>query len=522
VGTEVAAERLDGRLALEPAAAGAAALSGDARAVRLRVAGVEAAPVETRYRLALAAGRVTRLSLDGLAARLEGADLRGAVGYDPGAGRLEARLEGQDVEAGGLIRRLAPGWLDATERVRLAGLALITPGLDPRTWQSGAVRLEGRGLRWQRSSGIVSGARLYARAELQRTGLTLSLEAERVASTLAVLPGEVPRLTGSAELTRRSDGGLGPQRAALTARDGQGRDLVVASLQPAATAGRLRLAARAPALERLDGLWPTVPRRLNGSARLDVELAGTDLGGVDGRLALEVPEGELRDGKISIRDLAADLPIRRGSGFSGEPSWGRLQIGELIAYGVVVRDLDTPGRVFHDRLSLNALSYGLYSGEGKGWTEIESDAGGLAARGQLTGAGVRVEEFIASYGIRGGTMTGLMRYAVDYQYRAGRLGLKGRFEVPDGGAVNIELLNRLLAYADADSTGVVRRALENLREFDYKSALIEVHTAGTEILASLALQGRERFLIFPPRVRAINIKDMPLSFLARQFPGAAN
>ena len=32
------------------------------------------------------------------------------------------------------------------------------------------------------------------------------------------------------------------------------------------------------------------------------------------------------------------------------------------------------------------------------------------------------------------------------------------------------------------------------------------------------MQGRERFGIFPPRVREINIRDMPLGFLARQFP----
>ena len=35
---------------------------------------------------------------------------------------------------------------------------------------------------------------------------------------------------------------------------------------------------------------------------------------------------------------------------------------------------------------------------------------------------------------------------------------------------------------------------------------------------SLSLQGRERFGIFPPRVKEINVRDMPLGFLARQFP----
>ncbi len=295
---------------------------------------------------------------------------------------------------------------------------------------------------------------------------------------------------------------------------------MVAGLEPTATAGQLRVSARAPALERLDGFWPSVPRRVNGSARLDVELAGPGLTAADGRLAVSVPEAEVWDGKVSVRDLAAELPVRRGAAFPGEPPWGRVTIGELIAYGVVASDLATPARVFHDRLSLNDLTYALYSGRGKGWAEIEVESAGLAARGQLSGDRVRIEEFIGAYGIRGGTMTGLLRYALDYQYRARRLGLKGRFELPEGGTVNIELLNRLLTYGESDPTGVVRRALENLREFDYKSAEADVHTVGDDIRVSLALRGRERLLIFPPRVREIKIRNMPLSFLARQFPGS--
>jgi len=169
---------------------------------------------------------------------------------------------------------------------------------------------------------------------------------------------------------------------------------------------------------------------------------------------------------------------------------------------------------------LNALTYVLYSGTGKGWGEVDIQPAGPSARGKLTGGGVRIEEFMTAYGVRGGTMTGLMRYELDYQYRAGRLGLNGRFEVPEGGTVNIELLNRVLGYAGSDPSGVVRRALENLRAFEYKHADAEVRSAGDDIRVSLSLQGRERFLIFPPRVREINIRNMPLSFLARQFPGS--
>jgi hypothetical protein len=126
---------------------------------------------------------------------------------------------------------------------------------------------------------------------------------------------------------------------------------------------------------------------------------------------------------------------------------------------------------------------------------------------------------MSAYGVRGGTMTGLLKYEVDYQYRDGRLGLNGRFEVPEGGTVNIQLLDRILGHAEADPTGVVRRALENLRAFEYKDASVEVRSAGDDIRISLGLRGRERFLVFPPRVKEINVRNMPLSFLARQFPG---
>jgi hypothetical protein len=131
---------------------------------------------------------------------------------------------------------------------------------------------------------------------------------------------------------------------------------------------------------------------------------------------------------------------------------------------------------------------------------------------------VRIEEFMGAYGVRGGTMTGLLRYDLNMRYQGSRLAADGRMSVPEGGTVTIELLDRFLSYADADPSGVVKRALGNLRAFDFKSADMTVRTASDDIRVSLSLQGRERFGIFPPRVREINVVDMPLGFLARQFP----
>jgi hypothetical protein len=255
---------------------------------------------------------------------------------------------------------------------------------------------------------------------------------------------------------------------------------------------------------------------VKGSARLDVEVDGERFADAAGRVVLDVAESELPDWKVSIRDLRADVPVSRG--LAGEPPWGTLEVGELIGYGVVVRDVTTPVRVWKDRVLLRDLTYALYSGTGKGWGEAELEAEGLRLRGEVRGAGVRIEEFMSAYGIRGGTMTGLLAYDLDYDYRAGHLGVKGRFEVPEGGTVNIEILDRLLAYAEADPTGIVRSTLTALRVFDYKRAEALVRSAGDDIRVSVALRGRERLLVLPPPVPEINIRNLPLSFLSRQFP----
>jgi hypothetical protein len=518
LGTEVAAERIDARVVLEPAGGGLA-LTGDARVARLRAAGFEASSAETRYRVAFGpSGEVARIDLEGFQGRVEGAALRGTLGYEAGGRRLEARLEGDDVEVASLVRRLRPGGLGAADRLRLGGLRLAVADLDPGLGR-GAVRLEAQSARLARPDGQLTTGPLAVRADLGPASVALGVDGERLRSTLPAVPGELARLSASAELARDAEAGLRLARGALTARDREGRELLGATLAPAPAAGRLRLAASIPALDRLGGLWPGTPRRLTGSARFDGEVSVADPTALDGRLVLTVPEAELGDGRVSVRDLDVQVPVRRGSPAAGEPPWGTVAVGELIAYGVVARDLTTPARIRDDRLRLDALAFDLYAGRGTGWSEVALGPDGLVARGQLAGDGVRIEQFVSAYGIRGGTMTGLLRYEVSFDYQPGRLGLTGRFVVPEGGTVNIELLNRLLGHAGSDPTGVLRAALENLRAFDYKHAEATVRSAGGDVRVSLSLRGRERFLIFPPRVREINIRNMPLSFLAVQFPG---
>jgi hypothetical protein len=351
--------------------------------------------------------------------------------------------------------------------------------------------------------------------------LALVLDAESVTGAVPAFRGTLARFTGSVQLDGPGRDGLVLQRGALAGRAADGGEIFSAGLRPSAAGGvpRWSLVATVPDLGRLGTLWPEIERRVAGSAELTAEVAGAGLDAADGRLRARIDEGELLGGKIFLRDVTVDLPIRRGAAFPGLPPWGRLSATEILGYGVLIRDLVTPARMAADRLLLNDLDYALYSGRGEGWLEVELEPAGPFVKGRLSGERLRIEEFVGTYGIRGGTMTGLLRYDLDVQYRTGRLGVKGRLDVPEGGAVNIELLERVLGHAGADPTGVIRRALGNLRTFRYREATAAVRTAEDDIRVNLALEGQRFLGIFPTRVDQINIPNLPVGFLARQFPG---
>jgi hypothetical protein len=397
---------------------------------------------------------------------------------------------------------------------------VLVAELDPRGWNDGRIDAEMRGLTLRQPQGeaAVELARVHVGVRSGRA--SVGLEAERVRGTLPRFEGQIPQLAGAANVAREGAGASLTQ-ASLVARDGEGREMFQADLgrRTSAATSPVHLTVRVPALDRLAPLWPSVPRQVTGSGSVTLDSPDLGFDTWDGQLDLRVPSAEILDGRLSMRDVSVQVPIRRGSaaGVMGGQRDGPLQVGELVGYGVVLHDLTARAGATGERVTLTDLRYALYSGEGRGTVEIELGAG-LAARAQLTGQGVRIDDFMAAYGIRGGTMTGLLRYDLDLRYRGGRLGADGRFVVPEGGTVTIDLLDRLLAYAESDPTGVVKRALANLRAFDYRAAEATVRTASDTMRVSLNLQGRERLGIFPPRVRQITVSDMPVGFLARQFP----
>ncbi len=519
-GTEVRVRGLETRVALEPRE-GRAAVRGELHGDRVDAAGLELAPVATTWLVDLGAGGgVTRAELSGLTAQVHGVPVRGTVTHDAVRARTDARLETASARLDPLVRRLGAGWLGPSDQLQAGSLRVVATELDPQGWSDGKVDAEVRGLVLRQPDGEtrVDHARVRGTAREGRAAITL--EAEQVQGAAPHLQGVLARVEGSADVVR-AEAGAGLARASLVTRDARGQEMFQADLarsSPGVT-GPVRLTARVPALERLAPLWPSVPRQVTGSAAVELEAPDVGFGAYQGRLTLKVPGAELLDGRLSLRDVSAEVPVRRGGPPAAGPGpGGPITVGELIGFGVVLYDVSGRARAVDNQLTLDALDYGLYSGRGQGTIDVSLAGDGLSARARLTGENVRIEEFMGAYGVRGGTMTGLLRYDLNMRYQGGRLAADGRMTVPEGGTVTIELLDRFLSYADADPSGVVKRALGNLRAFDFKSADMTVRTASDDIRVSLSLQGRERFGIFPPRVREINVVDMPLGFLARQFP----
>lgn len=521
VGSDMLARNVEAKVTLEPRTDGVSA-RGELRGERVEVTGLPLAPVATPFRIDLdASGRPARLELTGLTAQVLGTPLRGTVAYDVPRARIDARLETSGGRLDALARRFGGDWLGPSDQLRAGAARIVVTGLDARAWSDGKVEAEIRDLALRQPAGEAAVQRARLQATARSGSVTVGYEVERVRGALSFFDGTLERVEGSADLARDA-GGPRLTRATLVARDVQRREVLQADLGGPAAGSRdpVRLTARIPELERLSTLWPSVTRQVTGSATLELESPDMTFSAYQGRLSLRAPTVEMLDGRLSLRDLSADVPVRRGGAVprAGAPVDGSLKVEEVIGYGVVLYDVTARARAIDQRVSLTDLRYGLYSGQGRGTVDLDFTSG-LTAHAKIAGEGVRIDEFIAAYGIHGGTMTGLLRYDLDVRYGEGRLAADGRFDVPDGGTVTIELLDRLLAWSDADPTGFVKRALGNVREFNYRAAVATVGTRETGIYVNMTLKGQRVLGIFPSHVDAINVIDMPVGALARQFPG---
>jgi hypothetical protein len=236
---------------------------------------------------------------------------------------------------------------------------------------------------------------------------------------------------------------------------------------------------------------------------------------VQGLLSLELPRGEIERQGISISGVLARAPFRYGGDEEMAP--GKLEVGRLQVAGLIFERVKADVRFVDGKLSFNPVMYSHYGGEGEGWLQAEVGSAGWGGQFRFDGRAIELSRLVASYQLKGTKISGNANYLVVGRREAsGSIEAGGRVTVGEpGGVASTDLLKQLLSYAEADPSGVVRATLENLSDFPYKSLTAEARTVGQEVRLSLSILGKERFGIFPPKVKAINIQNLPLSFLLK-------
>lgn len=440
--------------------------------------------------------------------RLGEAQLRRWLGAFGVADRLPPDLDGQ-VAAGQLTAELSWGQGPVLQSARLSAR------LDRAVVTWGQVRLAAPVLELL---GNVS----------PRGADSLLAESSVVARAVDVrLAGVAHQLAATAQLRfhlPRSEPWRGldvPDRVGLTLSDAAGPAIVQAS---AASAGEGSVSERqyaltlsVPDLGRLPQLLPGLSYALTGSTRLDGRLAWSRTGALRflGEAQVQIPRASFPELGAELTGLVGSLPVWHG--VEGTPPRGSVTVEALTAYGVAFQRLSAPAQVQDGVLNLPETAYVHYGGTGAGWVQADLGDPALPIRFRFEGSNVDVARFFAESGFQAARVTGRARYVVGLIHsRAFGVEVAGQFHVePPGGVVSIDVLKNLLAGAPEDPLGVVRKTLEGLSEFPYKSLEGQLYMDQRDTRLSLSLQGRERLGIFPPKIRAINIENLPLSRVVR-------
>jgi hypothetical protein len=119
-----------------------------------------------------------------------------------------------------------------------------------------------------------------------------------------------------------------------------------------------------------------------------------------------------------------------------------------------------------------------------------------------------------------------VRYLATAQYTA-KDGLVAAVRVESeegGGEVSIDAIQRLLdsAAVQAETTGVLRQTLQNLKTFPYETLEADLRLSHGVGLVDVSLRGKKRLGIFPAPVEAINLRNVPLALLARTLSRETN
>jgi hypothetical protein len=140
-------------------------------------------------------------------------------------------------------------------------------------------------------------------------------------------------------------------------------------------------------------------------------------------------------------------------------------------------------------------------------------------RARLEGQGVDLAQAMRESGATAARVTGKARYRATAQYTDadGLVALIRLDSEADGGEVSIDAIERLLdsAAVQAETSGVLRQTLQNLRVFRYETLEGEMRVSGGGGWIDLSLRGKKRLGLFPAPVEAINFRNVPLAVLTR-------
>jgi hypothetical protein len=513
-------------------------------------------PLSLSIRAAYLAGEsradLSKLAVEwGPALRLSGSGSASELNASPRVGlKLEGSIAGSplnasfDLSAGDRRLALEAHLREARLRPFLEQAGLGDQGPPRLDGQVASARVASE-LLWAADGGITSGR---ARGRLERVvveggGLGLSAPAADVVTTLtpdgadglradssitapaldARLGGQTHRVAARSEIRHLLPRSapwheLGfPERVALALSSPDGAAILQATATPASrdrSSGRqFSIQASLPDLSRLSQFVQGMRYEATGSARLDGALAWSPEGAprFRGEADVRIPRLAFPRFAAVVSDLAGKIPVWHG--LEGSAPLGTVTIQSLTSSGVGVSRFSSPAQIQDGVLNLPAATYVHYGGGGKGWAQADLTDPNLPVRFRFEGAQVDLGRFFAETGLQAARVTGQARYVVGLIFsRQFGSEAAGEFHVdPPGGVISIDVLKRLILSAPESPLGIVRETLEELSEFRYKALDGQLYMDGQETHVSLSLQGKERLGIFPPKIRAINIQNLPLS-----------
>ena len=330
-------------------------------------------------------------------------------------------------------------------------------------------------------------------------------------------------LTARARVTRGTDGLelAALERSTLTfSRDGGPVAVVVAASPPGrawpvTVDGRVDDFARVAPLLGADAV-------LAGTARLVGEVRRAESVGFIGRLDARLDRARVTlRGPVEIVNARAAVPVTWSAPAPDEPGSFFVEQARIFRLAVE-RVLGTP-RFVDGLLAVPDIAYTHYGGHGGGWLEAAVDGRPLPVRTRVDAEHIDLDALVRELGSAMGRVTGRVSYFVSAQASPaeGLVAVARMQSEGDGGEISIDALQRLLESpaVEVESTGLLRRTLENLRVFEYQTLTGELRYAEEAGYIDLSLRGKKRFGIFPAPVEAINIRHMPLAVLERAFGG---